>query len=394
MDRSLISLSMVTVLWETRRNYFLDIFTSFVATLSNRRSITAITVDQVPEFCKCFVDEFGIIIPFHPMLAIINKCRQNGVLRKEMGRYVFVKDAVSKSDFSAEEALLIRKQKSLVVGLSEFAHTEYEQDIDPALAEDLLIDLLRHNDIDILFASRDTTSVLPEIRIAKKYKGFLHILNRYIIHIYNSNPAAFSYLSDVSLGHVITAAVVVQVYDWPGDTVRKSMFYLDTPIIFKLLGADGPEQAREYEDFMMRLRKGGADLAVFQHTMAEVNEILEGSVKWANRPDFDPARASRVALFFRQQGYSQTEIEKFILRVESILGTYEIKIREVPAYDENGQHVISEGKLQSLIESSYLEGDPSFDKELHEFRTRRDVSSISAIYRLRRDSRPRFLRES
>jgi len=297
-------------------------------------------------------------------------------------------------DFSDEEAAFIRKQRTVVQDLIRFAREEYQIDIDAAVAEDVLLDLLKHSDMDILFASREIDTVLPEVKAAKKHKQYLHILRRYIIYLHGSNFELFRYLADMALGHVIASAIVIEDYDWSGETVKNCNFYLDTPLIFKLLGADGPEQAMAYSDFFTRVTASGGKLWIFHHTRNEVTEILENSRRWVNSPNFDPERASRVTLYFRQAGFTDTDVEKFIIRLDTALEEHKVSVCDIPPFMEHREYQIDEEMLQGLIEKVYAERDPLFDKSFYETRTRRDVASISAVYRFRGNNRPKFLRQA
>lgn len=395
MERSLISLSLITSLWERRKSDYLDNFVPFIATLVCKKGITSIDSSKVGSFCDDFFSEFGLRIPYHPMIAILNRCKKHGLFfRKTFGIFYINKSKATEMDFAGEEAQFIRKEKILVVDFIRFAQENYNIDVDSSIVEELLLDMLRHSDIEILFANREIDSVLPTVSIAKKYKRYLHVLRRYIIQLHCSNFELFQYLANMALGHVITSAIVIEDYNWPGETVRNCSFYLDTPIIFKLIGAEGPEQATVYSDFLVRITRNGGKLWIFDHTYKEVMEILENSRRWVNNPDFDPERASRVTLYFRQEGFTDIDIEKFIIRVDKTLESREIGICNTPPYTEKKEYQIDELLLQRLIEEIYSERDPSFDKEQFETRTRRDVASISAVYRLRESNHPRFLRDA
>jgi len=394
MERSLVSLSLVTSLWEHRRSDYLDNFVPFIATLIYRKEITSIDSSKVGPLCDDFFSEFGLRIPYHPMISILNRCKKHGLFRKSAGVFHIDKAKITELNFTAEETQFIHKEKSLVEDFIHFAQENYSLDIDSSIVEKLLLNMFKHSDIEILFVSREMNSILPEINIAKKYKHYLHVLRRYVIKLYHSNYELFQYLADMALGHVIASAIVIEEYNWPGETVRNCSFYLDTPIIFKLIGANGPEQATVYSDFLTRITRNGGKLWIFDHTYKEIMEILENSRRWVNNPDFDPERASRVALYFRQEGFTDTDIEKFIIRVDSTLKLQEVEIYNIPTYEEKREYQIDELLLQKLIEEIYSEGDPLFNKEQFETRIRRDVASISALYRLRESNHPRFLRKA
>ena len=47
-----------------------------------------------------------------------------------------------------------------------------------------------------------------------------YALNKFLIFIHTSRPDMFRVLSDIAVGHMITAAILLEDYDWSGDTVR------------------------------------------------------------------------------------------------------------------------------------------------------------------------------
>ncbi|GAH47398.1 unnamed protein product, partial [marine sediment metagenome] len=372
MHRALVSLSMITALWEKRRTDYLDNFVPFLATLANRRQIKRVDITKVNSLCSQFADEFGLRIPYHPMIAILNRCRRRGVLRKTGAEFIFHRSRSAELDFSSEEALFVSKIKTVVEQLASYANSCFKVTLDETIAEELILDLLKRSDMDILFASGETTSALPDLSLSKKHKRYHHILYRFVIYIHESNPGFYRELADIAIGHVITNAILVYDHDWPGETVKNCSFYIDTPILLKLLGADGPEQQAAYSDFFSRLRKNGARFFVFDHLYVELNQILENSKVWVNNPAFDPAKASRVALFFRQAGYTDLDIEKFILRVDTVFTKFNIERVGVPPYMEFREHQIDEVVLLEHLESVLKERDPLFDKDVYADRTKRD----------------------
>ena len=146
-----------------------------------------------------------------------------------------------------------------------------------------------------------------------------------------------------------------------------------------------------YSDFFTRATASRGKLWVFHHTRNEVTEILENSRRWINSPNFKSERASRVTLYFRQAGFTDTDVEKFIIRLDMALEEHKVSVCDIPPFMEHREYQIDDEMLQGLIEKVYAERDPLFDKSFYETRTRRDVASISAVYRLRGNNLPKFL---
>ena len=251
-----------------------------------------------------------------------------------------------------------------------------------------MLQYLHRYDMDI-FISNDDQSAIPK---AKHNRKIAYMLSQFAIEAHVSKPDLFDTLSDIALGNMITAAVLLDGYDWPSDTVRKSNIYLDSPIILRMIGAAGESQATAFCDFVSTLLDKGAKLWIFEHSKQEALQILEGARYWVGHPNFNPELASRTALFFRQQGYTDSEIERFILRVDNILNRYHIEVFNQHPYMENKEHQLDENRIKGVIEECY--GISGFDREIHEDRTLKDVASIAAVYRLRAGRRPTLLRDA
>ena len=391
MRRSLVSLCVVTAIWDRRQHDYLDNFVPFIATLLETRRIRRIERDEVSALCEQFEKEFELKIPLHPMLAVLNRCVLRHLLRRIQGGYTINEEVVGDLSLSPNRDDFIRGYRKLIEQFIEYVKDNFEDEIDSDKAEEALLQYLHRYDMDILFSNSDR-SAIPNKPKAKHDKRIAYMLSQFAIYAHTSQPDLFSTLSDIALGNVITAAVLLDGYDWSSDTVRKSNIYLDSPIILRMIGTAGESQATAFCDFVSTLVDKGAKLWIFEHSKQEALQILEGARRWVGHPDFNPELASRTALFFRQQGYRDSEIERFILRVDDILDRYHIGVFNQHPYMENKEHQVDESRIKGVIEECY--GISGYDQETYEDRTRKDVASIAAVYRLRAGRRPRLLREA
>ena len=78
MSRAIASLAVIKVNWDTRRKDFIENFVPFVVTLISRRGYAKISVNRL---CRDFEAEFSLRVPYHPMLAILNRVKQRRYLR-------------------------------------------------------------------------------------------------------------------------------------------------------------------------------------------------------------------------------------------------------------------------------------------------------------------------
>ena len=394
MRRSLVSLAVVTALWDQRKSDYLENFVPFIATLLEARNHRYIERDEIHSLCNQFEEEFGLRLPFHPMTAVLNRCVRRRLLRRLERGYAVDVAACTKLNLSQERDSYVRKQRDLVSQFAAYAKETFGESIAIEDAEMAMLEFLARFDMEVVISNRGSKSALPERPKGKRNRRLIYMLSRFTIDAHKENPQSFRTFCDIALGHMIAGAVLLDGYDWPSDTVRGSNVYLDSPIILRLIGTAGESQAEAFTEFVSDLRTKGARLWVFEHSKTEAMQILDGARFWVGRPDFNPALASRAALFFRQQGYTESEIERFFLRVDDVLRRHQIEIFDEHPYMDNRKFQVDEALVKRAVEEYYGKSDPGFDAETHEDRTLRDVASLAAVYRLRAGRSSTLLRET
>ena len=394
VHRSLVSLAVATALWDQRKQDYIDAFVPLVATLLETRDISRFEKDDIPLICEQFEDEFGLALPYFPMLYILNRCVRGRLLaRLDHG---FTVSATIAHDLSVSQKRdsYIGKERALLQGFIRYAQTTYQETIEPDTAESAMLDFLRRFDIEILISRDGTASALPERPKGHKNRTVVYMFSRFVIDAYETNPADFRTLCDMALGNMIMSAILHDGYNYRSDTVRNLNVYIDTPIILRLLGTSGKEQAATFVQLVSEMRERGAKLWIFEHTRQESLQILEGALYWVGRADFDPCLASRTALHFRQQGFSNSRIEMFILRFDDMLNAYGIEVYRDHPFVENREHQIEEPRLEQVIESLYQESNPVFDRDMQRDGVLKDVASLSAVARLRDGVQPVSMKDA
>jgi len=393
MDRTLISFSLVSSLWARYNKDYLDIFVPFIATLLYKHTITEIKEDQIKILRDYFYKEFGLNIPHHPMVSLLNKSKKFGLLKRERGFFRTDMKTAESLDFSKDETIFLSKKNKLINSYIHFALKKYNLNISIEIASDIFLGLLKDHDIDILFASNNQ-SIIPQINYTEKNNQYTYVLYRFTLYILGNEPELYDYFNEIAFGHIISSTILLENIGIKNETVSGCKLFLDTPIILYLIGVNGDEYSVVYQEYLKNLRDNNAKLSIFRHNYEEVNEALENSITWVNKPDFDPRKASRATLSFRQQGFDEFKIKNILLQLDDILTKNEICIEEKPVYLENKRHQIDEQSLTNIIETMYKERDSTFDKTLHTRRIGRDVDSIAAIYRLRKKNIPKHLKRA
>ena len=389
-----MSLAVATALWDQRKQDYIDTFVPFLATLLGTRDINRFERDDIQWICEQFEEEFGLALPYFPMLYILNRCVRQGLLTRSDHGFTVSAEKANDLSISQKRDSYIRKEQALIQGFIEYAQTTYQETIDADTTEMVMLDFLHRFDIEILISRNGPGSALPERPKGHRNRPVFYIFSRFVINAYEAHQEDFRTLCDMALGNMITSAILQEGYNYRSDTVRNVNVYIDTPIILRLIGTSGNEQAATFLQLIAEIRERGAKMWIFEHTRQESLQILEGARSWVGRADFDPQLASRTALYFRQQGFTDSQIEMFILRLDDVLSAHGIEVYRDHPYVENREHQIDERRIEQVIQNLYHESDSRFDRDMHHDRVLKDVASIAAVARLRGGVQPVLMKDA
>jgi ASC-1-like (ASCH) protein len=173
MNRAIASLAVVKTVWETYRRDYIENFVPFVATLTKKKRYAELDASNLRSFLEDFKVEFGLSIPHHPMLTILDRARKRGIFERKASKLVPVEKNVLKYDFSD---IAIKKEAELNKVISvfiKFCGEKFSVQVTEVEAQDALNSFLRNHDLEVLFASQDKT-LLPESKASKQLKYLMN----------------------------------------------------------------------------------------------------------------------------------------------------------------------------------------------------------------------------
>ena len=390
LNKAIASLALIKVNWdnETSRQDFIDNFVPFVATLLNRKNYKTVEINTV---CIDFENEFGLKIPYHPMMAVLSRTLKSGYISRKGGNYYPEKKKLIDADFTDIALTQERKHKQVIDSFLAFCAQKYNIAMDEMDADNILIAFLKEHDLDILFINQNAESILPA---ASASTTQIYLINKFIESIYAKDNELFNFIVDISAGHIIANTLLFQDFDKYQGDLSNCNFYLDIGFLFHILGLNGVEKRDAYIDFINLLRNQHAGLFVFRHTYDEFMGILERSLQWVESSYYDPYKASKATTFFVESHYSASDIEQFILGANSKLSKLNVQTVETPPSTENTFYNIDEETLTKTIVKIYKQNFQHFDESEKEDTIYKDVKSISAIYKLRKGSKPTKLQNA
>lgn len=388
MYKTIASLALLKTNWDTLKKDFIENFVPFVVTLINRYQYKSIDTYTI---CRDFKNEYGLTIPYHPMMTILDRTRKNGYIVRENGQFIPVMEKIESDDFSVVVGEQERKYNNIIDRFIRFCRENYETEVSEEDAENTLIAFIKEHDLDILFASKNKETLLPDVR---SNASLIFLINTYVKHAHESEPEIFSFMVDISIGHIISSTLLYPDFDKFQGRLSGACFYLDIGFLFGVIGINGDDRKDTYYELIKLLTTHQAKLLVFKHTYDEFLGILETSLNWLESQYYDPLKASRALRYFKENEYSSTDVERFILGIDKKLSDINFHIIESPDPTTDKNYQIDEERLQEIIVQVYKNRDPYFDEEEKDFTLYLDVKSIAAINRLRRSNLPRSLEGS
>ena len=108
MKNTIASLALVKINWDSLRRDYIENFVPFLATLIRRRRYKRLDLDTL---CVDFEQEFGLRIPFHPMITLLNRAKKRKLVGKREGNFIPVPENLPRYDFGDRSGDQIRKQE-------------------------------------------------------------------------------------------------------------------------------------------------------------------------------------------------------------------------------------------------------------------------------------------
>jgi hypothetical protein len=386
MNKTIKSIALLKVIYERDKDY-MDLFIPFIATLILTMDYRIIEVERI---CLDFEREFGLIIPYHPMMTLLKRAKKRGLIKIENGAYIPDHKNLEHFDISTKTFEKTKEIDSLIQRFIGFSKETFNKILTFEDAENILISYIKENDRDIILASQDI-SLLPNVDSSKEKK---YLIYKFIKNVYDYNYPDYKLITHIISGYTLANCIF---FDEPNNykgKIKGIKIFLDTRILLRLVGLEGHFREISYSEFLQFLKDKGVAFSVFEHTIDEINGIIEDCVNWINNPRYKPSLASPVLRHFVENNYDKESVRLFISKIESFISFNDITTESTPDLNESIEFQINETRLFEIIKEVYSSSnnyyeDPSKDDVIF-----KDVKSISAIYKLRKGKRPNYLKGS
>lgn len=296
---------------------------------------------SVQDICDDFTKYCGFSIPYHPMTVIVGILKGQGCLWETFSStFNPVRDKIEKdiSDNAIEKEQI--QLDRLIERYVIFSKSSAGIDITKTDAERIIDDFISANGTDLLRGVQEY-SVIADSASLRSFYAFYSSLEK-------TDPS-LEYINSLIVGRILTELFISGQDQSAGVTRSNATVYLDTSVVFALLGVDEIDHSNVYKDLVAATQKMGMKVKVFWHTFLEIITLVQGSEEWIGNPNYDPFCATASTRFFVSHNYTKDEVANYAATLEAKLKSYEIEIDDMPYPATSPRGVNSEQRYYDLI---------------------------------------------
>lgn len=315
-----------------------------------------------------FNKKYNVDLPLPFIHQVLGVGVENGSLVLDHGKYSVSLAKLTEYEFDIAD---FEKNWSSLKDSFQSLCNAIRVDITGVDVESIVLDYLSKDASIIDYGKKSETTPISSL----EYSWY-----SFVKETAENNPELYNFIVAIS-----AANSTVEALFYVSDESNKFFdlnVYLDSPIIFALLGMDIKERTDSYKKLIIDMQKVGIDVHVLDKNFQEVDGIVAKAAGWAHSTQYDIRKANNAARFFHDSMMEENEINNFCGSLESKLNDLGVTVVETN-YDQY-EHQFQEdySQIAKMIKEKYT--DQGFVISLEkENSINIDASSIIMIYRKR-----------
>lgn len=347
-------------------NNILDTYFSFVANMISEERLSVVE-DTI--IAAKFKERYTMDLPLPFIRQVLGVGVQNGSFIEDHGKYSVVVNEIAKYRFSKTDFDALWNR--LIKDFSEYCRAK-DIDISSLDINAFILDIL--DDADEKILSGEKANELAGMSPPEYgWHSFIKEQGQLQTELY-------SFVAALSASNIAKQALF-----HAGETATDYSdlhVYLDSPIVFALLGMDETSRTESYKQLVADMIKAKCSVHVLDHNFQEVDSIIARAAGWATNTLYDLRKANNAARFFHDSQMDETEISEFCENIETMLNELGITVKET-CYDVfQDKFQEDETCLFDMVKARYIDHGYELSQEKQDS-IRIDVQSIIMIYRER-----------
>jgi hypothetical protein len=316
--------------------------------------------------------DFGMEIPVRAIQLVLKRLSRECPLKKTDGVYR-VMGALSDPGVGVEKARAARHINAILTGLCEFSKSTVKPISSEEEADVAICLFLSQFDIQCLRAYLRGTAI-PAIEGGGNAE--IVLVSKYVLSIRENDPERFeSFLVAVQGGHMLANALLCPDLQSVPKTYHGVTFYLDTPLLVRLLGLEGDAKRDSIKELIDLLTFLGGSVCAFEHSRDELEGVIKGAALHLESLD----GRGEIVLEARRQGVTKSDLLIVAGQLDKSLSDSGVGVVGTPPHAVDFQ--IDE-KLFSEILSEEVRYSNQHAKIC-------DIDSVRSIYVLRARKSPK-----
>lgn len=220
-----------------------------------------------------------------------------------------------------------------------------------------------------------------ELYINEESDLFGYAWHSYIKTLSERDPELFDFIVSISASNIMKETLFYSSEGVnPSSSYSGLHVYLDSPMVFALLGMDSPTRIDSCKLLVSEMQKSGCIVQILDHNFTEIKGIVARATGWATSNEYNIQKANNVAKHFHDVLIDAPAIAEFCESIETNLNSHGITIKKT-TYDVSEDSFQEDEKLIStMIEDRYTQEGKSIIQEKRQS-IAIDVRSIIMIYR-------------
>lgn len=347
-------------------NNILDTYFSFMANMIFEEHLMVVEDGVI---AAKFKERYTIELPLPFIRQVLGVGVHNGSFIEDHGKYSVVISELSKYRFSKTEFDSLWEH--LIREFTAYCQTK-EIAISSIDVSEFILDIIDDSDEKILSGEKvdEKDGLTP----------FEYAWYSFVKEQGESQTELYSFVAALSASNITKQALFHM-----GEAVTDYSnlhIYLDSPIVFSLLGMDDVFRTESYKQLIADMIKAKCNIHVLDHNFQEVDGIIARAAGWATNTLYDLRKANNAARFFHDSQMDETEISEFCENIETKLNELGITVKETSydVYQDKFQE--DETCLFDMVKTRYTDHGYELSQEKQDS-IRIDVRSIIMIYRER-----------
>lgn len=290
----------------------LDTYFSFIANIIAEKHITVVEDTHV---AALFKERYDIELPLPLLRQVLGVGVDNKCFVEDHGKYGVEFSRLS--EFRFDETDFNKLWEQLNDEFKEYCEKN-EVDITSSRINEFILNVLNVSDEKILAGEKiEEPDGMPAIEYA--WYSFIREQGE-------TKTELYSFVAALSASNITKQALF---YNGESEADYSDLnVYLDSPIIFALLGMDEKSRTESYKTLVEDMKKAKCNIHVLDHNYQEVENIISSAATWATNIQYDLRKANNATRFFHDSQMTKLEIAEFCANIETTLNGMGVTVKK------------------------------------------------------------------